>query len=150
MRPIFCAAIITLVTGLSFARDPTRGETWRSTILEQALIRAPRILRGIKCVCVCARCKRGKWSVERGARDHEKMIAPFHAAQTRPVVSHRWKWNDTLCPPYSPFTEKNEFARVDFCFLRPRDWILFFLREFALDRSSLIRPILENNLNPRD
>lgn len=147
MRPIFCAAIITLVTGLSFARDYQR--TWKrteGTILEKALIRV-RPCRGIKRVCVCA--LRGKWSVRRSGEEREimrKWLPPF----TRPLVSHRWKWDGRF-----PLLQrgKNEFARVgqvDFCFLRPRDSILFlFTRlraKFNSDSSSLIRAILAERL----
>lgn len=149
MRPIFCAAIITLVTGLSFARDYQR--TWKrteGTILEKALIRV-RPCRGIKRVCVCVCALRGKWSVRRSGEEREimrKWLPPF----TRPLVSHRWKWDGRF-----PLLQrgKNEFARVgqvDFCFLRPRDSILFlFTRlraKFNSDSSSLIRAILAERL----
>lgn len=75
-----------------------------------------------------------------------KWLPPF----TRPLVSHRWKWDGRF-----PLLQrgKNEFARVgqvDFCFLRPRDSILFlFTRlraKFNSDSSSLIRAILAERL----
>lgn len=147
MRPIFCAAIITLVTGLSFARDyqPTWKRT-EGTILEKALIRV-RPCRGIKRVCVCARCVESDrcGGAERSERSWEN-DCPLSRGRSWAIVG-----NETVGSLLQ--RGKNEFARVgqvDFCFLRPRDSILFlFTRlraKFNSDSSSLIRAILAERL----
>lgn len=141
--PIFCAAIITLVT--AFARD--YGENGEG-ILENALIRsAPQRTNAVElniCMCVCV-CWAQAWKVigtERSERSWENdcpLSRGANPAGREPSLEMKRVG--------SPFYREGRtslrelFGQVDFCFLRPRDWIrdclfflsFFLLREFALD-----------------
>lgn len=118
--PIFCAAIITLVT--AFARD--YGENGEG-ILENALIRsAPQRTNAVElntCMCVCVCVLSASVESDRYGEEREimrKWLPPF--TRRKPGRSWAIVGNETSRFPLLQ-RGKNEFARVVW-----PSWLLFF------------------------